>query len=252
MLNAFLWGLFASSSLILGGVIASQFSLSKKAIGMILGFGSGTLISAVAYELVFESIKMARMTGFPGMGFFAGACTFFFADRLIERFGAGDRMSPDKSPQSRLIIPMVLAIILDGIPESLVIGLNLSEKGFISPALLVAVFISNLPESISGSTGMKASGWSRKTIILLWLSISLVCAVSTIIGFSLFKGVSVRWMAFTLSFAGGAILMMIANSMVPEAYEHAGKLAGVFTILGFTLAVAIIILETSDSEMIGV
>ena len=243
MLNAFLWGLFASSSLILGGVIASRFCLSTKTIGMILGFGSGTLISAVAYELVFESIKMARMTGFPALGFFTGASTFFFADRLIERFGAGDRMSPEKSQQSRLMMPMVLAIILDGIPESLVIGLGLYEKGFISLALLVAVFISNLPESISGSTGMKASGWSGKKIILLWLGISLVCAVSTVLGFSLFRGVDVRWLAFTLSFAGGAILMMIANSMIPEAYEHAGKLAGVFTMLGFFVAVSFIVFE---------
>jgi ZIP family zinc transporter len=243
MLNAFLWGLFACSSLILGGVIASQFSLSKKTIGMILGFGSGALISAVAYELIFESINMARMTGFPALGFFTGASTFFLADRLIERFGAGDHMSPEKSQQSRLMMPMVLAIILDGVPESLVIGLGLYEKGFISLSLLVAVFISNLPESISGSTGMKASGWSGKKIILLWLGISLVCAVSTVIGFSLFAGVDVRWLAFTLSFAGGAILMMIANSMIPEAYEHAGKLAGVFTMLGFFVAVSIIVHE---------
>ena len=111
--------------------------------------------------------------------------------------------------------------------------------------MLVAVFVSNLPEAIAGSAGMKSSGWSKKKIILLWLFIAFVCAVSTIAGFSLFTQASDLWLAFILAFAGGAILMMLANSMIPEAYEHGGKLAGVFTVLGFFLSVSMIILENS-------
>lgn len=243
MLNALLWGLLATSSLILGGVIASRFSLSKKAIGMILGFGAGTLISAISYELIFESVKLAKGTGFPGFGLFAGAFTFFFADKVIGNLGAKDRMDPGVSKHSSLVVPMVLAIILDGIPESIVIGLGLSETGTISLAMLVAVFISNLPEAIAGSTGMKAGGWSRKKIILLWLAIALICAGATVAGYSMFSGASDQWLAFIQAFAGGAILMMLVNSMIPEAYEHGGKLAGVFTVLGFALSVAIVIFE---------
>ena len=140
---------------------------------------------------------------------------------------------------------MVLAIILDGVPESIVIGLGIFEGGAVSMAMLVAVFISNLPEAIAGSTGMKASGWSRKKIILLWLFIALFCAVSTVAGFSLFSGASDHWLSFIQAFAGGAILMMLANSMIPEAYEHGGKLAGVFTVLGFSLSVAMVMFENS-------
>jgi zinc transporter, ZIP family len=245
MLNAFLWGLFATSSLVLGGIIATRFSLSKRAIGIILGFGAGTLISAISYELIFESMKLAKGSGFPAFGFFTGAFVFFFSDKLIERFGAGDRMKPEASKSARLVIPMVLAIILDGIPESIVIGLGLFEAGSISLAMLVAVFISNLPEAIAGSTGMKASGWSRKKINLLWLVIAVVCAVATVAGYSLFSNASNQWLSFIQAFAGGAILMMLANSMIPEAYEHGGKLAGVFTVLGFFVSVAIVILENS-------
>ena len=108
---------------------------------------------------------------------------------------------------------MVLAIILDGIPESIVIGLGLFEGGKVSIAMLAAVFISNMPEAIAGSTGMKAGGWSRKKIILLWVLISVVCAAATIAGFTLFSGASVEWLSFIQAFAGGAILMMLANSI---------------------------------------
>jgi ZIP family zinc transporter len=172
MINAFLWGLLATSSLVLGGMIASRFSLSKRTIGIIMGFGAGTLISAISYELIFESVKIARLSGFPAFGFFAGAATFYLADMLIAKFGASDRMDVGATKQSSLVIPMVLAIILDGIPESIVIGLGIFEGGTVSLAMLVAVFISNLPEAIAGSSGMKAGGWKKSKIILLWVVIA--------------------------------------------------------------------------------
>ena len=245
MLNAFLWGLLATSSLVIGGMIASRFSLTNRTIGIIMGFGAGTLISAISYELIFDSVKNARLSGFPAFGFFAGAATFYFADKLITKLGASNRMNIDADNQSGLVIPMVLAIILDGIPESIVIGLGLFEGGTVSLAMLVAVFISNLPEAIAGSSGMKAGGWNKKKIILLWLVIALVCSIATVSGYSLFSGVSTQWLSFIQAFAGGAILMMLANSMIPEAYEHGGKLAGVFTVLGFFISVSMVILENS-------
>jgi ZIP family zinc transporter len=246
MLNSFFWGLLATSSLIVGGLIATSFSLSKRTLGIIMAFGAGTLISAISYELIFEAVKLAKGTGFPAFGLFAGAFTFFFADKLIEKLGASNNpMAIEGSQSSKLIIPMVLAIILDGIPESIVIGLGIFEGGTVSLAMLVAVFISNLPEAIAGTTGMKASGWSPQKIIFLWLFIALVCAGSTVAGYSLFSNASEHWLAFIQAFAGGAILMMLANSMMPEAYEHGGKMAGVFTVLGFSVSVAMVIFENS-------
>jgi ZIP family zinc transporter len=243
MLNAFLWGLLATSSLAIGGMIATRFNIGKKTLGVIMAFGAGTLISAISYELIFEAVKLAPKSGFPALGLFAGAFTFFFADKLIEKFGAKDHMSINAPKQAALIIPMVLAIILDGVPESIVIGLGIFEGGSVSLAMLVAVFISNLPESIAGSTGMKASGWSRTKIQLLWLAIALVCAASTVAGFALFSNASEHWLSFINAFAGGAILIMIANSMIPEAYEHGGKLAGIFTVLGFFVSITVVIME---------
>jgi ZIP family zinc transporter len=243
MLNAFLWGLLATSSLVVGGMLATRLNIGKKTLGAIMAFGAGTLISAISYELIFEAVKLAPGTGFPAYGLFAGALTFFFADWLIARFSSSEHMDKGAKHTSSLIVPMVLAIILDGIPESIVIGLGIFEGGGVSLAMLVAVFISNLPESIAGSTGMKASGWSRAKIQVLWISIALICAASSVAGFSLFSGASVQWLSFINAFAGGAILLMIANSMIPEAYEHGGKLAGIFTVLGFFVSVAVVILE---------
>jgi ZIP family zinc transporter len=243
MLESFLWGLVATSSLILGGIIAIRFNLSNRVIGMIMGFGAGTLISAISYELIFEAVKLGKGTGFPAYGFFAGAALFFFSDKLIANFGARNHMKVGATKSSSLIIPMVLAIILDGIPESIVIGLGIFEGGKISLAMLVAVFISNLPEAIAGSSGMKEGGWSRKKILFLWIFIALICALSSVAGYALFSNASIEWISFIQAFAGGAILMMLANSMIPEAYEHGGKLAGVFTVLGFFVSVAVVILE---------
>ena len=246
MIHAFLWGLLATSSLIIGGIIAIRFSLSNRIIGIVMGFGAGTLISAISYELIFEAVKIGRGTGFPAFGFFAGAATFFLSDKLIGNFGARNRTEVGASKSSGLVIPMVLAIILDGIPESIVIGLGIFEGGKISLAMLVAVFISNLPEAIAGSSGMKQGGWSKKKILLLWIFISLFCAFATVAGFALFSGASKEWLSFIQAFAGGAILMMLANSMIPEAYEHGGKLAGVFTVLGFFVSVSIVVLENMN------
>jgi ZIP family zinc transporter len=248
MLSAFLWGLLATSSLILGGLIATRVTLSKQTVGIIMAFGAGSLISAVSYELIYEAVQLARLTGFPALGLFAGAFVFLGSDTLIAKFGAGKAADLDASRQSQLVVPMLLAIILDGVPESIVIGLGILEGGAVSLAMLAAVFISNLPEAIAGSVGMQASGASRGKILSLWCIIALVCAVASAAGFSLFGSVPAHWMAFVQAFAGGAILMMLANSMMPEAYEHGGKLAGVFTVLGFCASVTITILEHSQSS----
>ena len=243
MASAFLWGLVAASSLIVGGLIASWMTVGKRTLGLIMGFGAGVLFSAVAYELVYEALHLAKMSGFPTLGFFAGALTFFFADMLIARMGGRGDEGAGSAAQSSLVVPLVLGIILDGIPESVVIGLGILEGGTVSIAMLVAVFMSNLPEAVASTAGMRAGGWSRAKVLLLWSGIALVCGVASAAGYALLGDASNFTLAFVQAFAGGAILMMLANTMIPEAYEHAGKLAGVFTILGFTIAVWVIVLE---------
>ena len=243
MASAFLWGLLAASSLVLGGLLASWVPLRKRTLGVILAFGAGVLLSATAYELVFEAVTLAKGSGFPALGFFGGAATFFLADQLIDRLGDGQANTDNAAGQSTLVVPLVLGATLDGIPESVVIGLGLVGGGTVSLAMLVAVFMSNLPEAAAGTAGMRSSGWSRTKVFLLWAAIALVCALASAAGYVLLGDLSRFWLSSVQAFAGGAILMMLANSMIPEAYEHGGKLAGVFTVLGFAVSVLVIVFE---------
>jgi ZIP family zinc transporter len=243
MTSAFLWGLLAASSLVLGGLLASWVPLGKRTLGVILAFGAGVLLSATAYELVFEAVTLAKGSGYPALGFFGGAATFFLADQLIDRLGDGQANADNAAGQSTLVVPLVLGATLDGIPESVVIGLGLVGGGTVSLAMLVAVFMSNLPEAAAGTAGMRSSGWSRTKVFLLWTAIALVCALASAAGYVLLGDLSRFWLSSVQAFAGGAILMMLANSMIPEAYEHGGKLAGVFTVLGFAVSVLVIVFE---------
>jgi ZIP family zinc transporter len=243
MLNTFFYGLLATSSLVIGGLIGIWFPIGKRTLGIIMAFGAGVLISAVSYELIFEAVKLSYGSGATVIGIFAGALTFFFSDMWIGKIGGSDRKAIESSLQARLVVPIVLAIILDGIPESAVIGLSVLKDGNVSLAMLVAVFISNLPEAVAGTAGMKSGGWGAKNILLLWLVIALICALAAPAGYILVGSASKYWIAFIEAFAAGAILMMLANTMMPEAYEHGGKLAGIFTVLGFVVSVGVVLLE---------
>jgi len=241
MLRAFLWGALATSSLLLGGWLACRFSLSRRTLGLLMAFGAGTLISAVSFELVFEAVLRSRGSGVPAIGFFLGAFCFYLCDRAITAIERRHQQAPS------LAVPMVLGIILDGIPESVVIGLGLLEHNAIRVAMLVAIFLSNLPEAVAGTVGMKASGWPIRRILLLWLVIALACAVASGLGYGLFSEAPKGWLSLIQAFAGGAILVMLTNSMIPESYEHAGKLAGLFTVIGFFLSVSIALAEAGQA-----
>jgi ZIP family zinc transporter len=243
MLNAFLWGFLATISLAVGGLIGIFFKIGKRPLGLIMAFGAGVLLSAVAYELVFKAVKGSALSGASMIGLLTGALFFFMIDRLIGRMGAGGRKKISGVHESNIVVPIVLATILDGIPETLVIGISLLGGGEVGLGMLVAVFISNLPEAIAGTSGMVAGAWRRGKILLLWLFIAVICAFSSLAGFSLLGNADPSTISFIQTFAGGAILVMLTNTMIPEAYEHGGKLAGIFTVLGFAVAVSMAVLE---------
>jgi ZIP family zinc transporter len=241
--EALAWGLLAGSSLVLGGAIGVRFDLSRRALGLIMAFGAGVLISAVAYELVLEAADAALGTGAAGAGLAAGALVFFGGDALITRRAEPDRKSANAETDGGSPLSLVLGIVLDGIPESFVIGLSLVEGGAVSAAVIVAVFLSNLPEGIAATKGLLTRGWPAGRIMGLWGGIMLVSGLSSAAGFVLLDGASSGTLAFVLAFAGGAILTMLASTMMPEAFEKGGKLAGLLTTLGFAVAFFISSLE---------
>jgi ZIP family zinc transporter len=238
-MGAFGWGLLAASSLVVGSLIAIWFRLSLRAIGLIMGFGAGVLISAVAFDLVEEGADKSSGSGAVIWGLFIGCAVFAGGDWLIARFGGGDRKDAGGDQEDGSPLAIVLGTVLDGIPESLVIGLTIYEGGAVGAAYLAAVFISNLPEAISSTTGLATAGWKKTRILWMWVVIAVVSGLASQAGYSLFQNASPDVIAFVLTFAAGAIITMLAQTMMPESFEHGGKLVGIVTTVGFAVAFTI-------------
>jgi ZIP family zinc transporter len=236
MAAAFGWGLLAASSLVLGALVAIWFHLSLRTIGLIMGFGAGVLISAVAFDLVEEASQTAPRSGATIAGLFAGCAVFVVGDWLIGRLGGGKRKAAKGGQQDGNALAIVLGTVLDGIPESMVIGLTISTGGKVGAAYLAAVFISNLPEAISSTTGLLRGGWQRSRVLWMWVAIAVVSGLASLAGYGFFQSAAHETVAFVLTFAAGAILTMLANTMMPEAFEHGGRWVGVATTLGFSVA----------------
>jgi ZIP family zinc transporter len=237
--GAFGWGLLAASSLVIGAGLALRVRIGYRAIGLIMGFGAGVLISAVAFDLVDEALGMQTTRWPVVIGMLAGCGTFFGGDVLIDRFGGADRKDARGAQASGSALAIVLGTVLDGIPESMVIGITIFNGGAIGVAYLAAVFISNLPEAISSTAGLETSGWKATRILSMWTGIALISGVASLAGYGLFQDSSANVVAFVLCFAAGAILTMLSDTMMPEAHEHGGRLVGVVTTLGFILALGL-------------
>jgi ZIP family zinc transporter len=234
MLEAFAWGLLSASSLVIGAVLAMRFTFSQRAIGLVMAFASGVLISAVAYELIEEAVEEHDPSG-VGYGLIAGSIVFFLGDLWLDRHGAEDRNTGRKAAVHSGATAIMLGIVLDGIPESAVIGLSLIDGG-VSLTVIAAVFVSNLPEGLVATSGMHKGGWEEKSIWRLWAAVAAASAIAAALGFGIFDNTSDALVGFVMAFAAGAILTMLADTMMPEAFEDAGPAVGLVTTLGFGLA----------------
>jgi zinc transporter, ZIP family len=239
LLSAMLWGGFAAASLLVGFYLASR-NLSNLTIGIVMGFGAGALLSAIAYELVPET---ALGGGYMAIAFCIGAFTFFGADWLIDHRGGSDRkdIAGDQSGGSGSAI--YIGTLLDNVPESIILGMSLALGGAINTAFLVAVFISNLPEGVAGTLNLEAAGRSRKNIFWMWTSLVVISAACAGLGYMI-----IRWLPgadghIAQAFAAGAMLTMLADAMMPEAFQHGGKLVGIVTVMGFLVAAALAVIQ---------
>jgi ZIP family zinc transporter len=240
---AFGWAFAAACSLLVGGAVALRWRISLRVLGLIMAFGAGVLLSAVAYELVAEAFRQADGAAFAAAGLAAGAVTFFVGDTLIARMGGRNRKRSRGPDSAGSALAIVLGIVLDGIPESIVIGLTLVGGGGIELAVVIAVFLSNVPESIAATTGLRSSGWRPQRIMGLWLIVAVASGAASLAGYVLLDGAPGSTVAFVNAFAAGAILTMLADTMMPEAFEHGGRLVGLATTFGFGLAVALTLLS---------
>lgn len=261
MLEAAWWGFVGGVSLLLGALVGAFLPVPRRVIGVVMAFGAGVLVSAVAFELTEEAYRVA---GGPtaALGLVAGSLAFFAGDWAIDRRGGHRRKSPvhggirrDRAGDGATTpadaaggaggagagaassaLALVLGALLDGIPESAAIGISLLGGDGVGVAMVAAVFLSNVPESMSATTGLRASGRSTPWILGLWTSVVVASVLAAVAGYALLGEASGATVGVIQTFAAGAILTMLADTMVPEATEHAGRVVGLFTVLGFAVA----------------
>ena len=237
MAEAFFWGAAASSALLLGAVIAYTLAPGRNVIAIVMALGSGLLIGSVAFELIEDALK-TRTVFWVAVLVLIGAGVFTLGDWLLTRGGAGDRKDPTGAQADGSPLVIVLGSVLDGIPESFVLGLTVLQGG-VNPSLLVGVALSNLPEGMSSSSGLKAAGWPALRVMLMWSAVLLVSGVSAAAGYLLLDPALGRTGALAEAFAAGALLAMLADTLLPEAYAVEGVLTGPLVVVGFAISLAL-------------
>ncbi len=202
-----------------------------------LAFGAGALISAVSFDLAEEGVRLGGGDS-VALGLALGAMTYFLADRAVERLGQPERTGPAAAaaPTGDGGTALALGAFLDGIPEQMVLGIGLAAGDGVSVGLLAAIFISNLPEAAGSASEMRAAGRTRVAITGLWTIVAVICTFATLVGYGIADGASGDLQATINGFAAGALLVMLIDSMIPEATRQAGKVAGLATVFGFAVA----------------
>jgi zinc transporter, ZIP family len=238
--QAGLWGFVAGAALLLGAAVAYFVEVPPRLIAAVMAFGSGVLISALSFELMDEAFRKGGF-GATAIGFLGGAAIYTLVNWLLARQGAKHRKrSGDKHPSEKDDSGSGLAIavgaLLDGIPESIVIGLSMLKGGAVSMVAVIAIFLSNIPEGLSSAAGMKRAGRSAAYIFGIWGGIAAASGLGALAGYTVFEGFSESIVAATTALAAGAILAMLVDTMIPEAFEQTHDFAGLITVTGFLTA----------------
>jgi zinc transporter, ZIP family len=234
------WGFVAGSALLIGAGIGDLVELGKRTTAYVMAFGSGVLISALSFDLMAEAYRRGGFEA-TSAGFLGGAAVYSLANSLLARYGAkhrkmsgGQQPSEQQQPGSGLAI--AIGALLDGIPESMVIGISLLGGGKVSLVAVIAIFISNIPEGLSSSAGMKKAGRSRRYVFGLWGAITVISGIAALLGYVACQGTSGGFIAAITAVAAGAMLAMVADTMIPEAFDEARNWSGLITVAGFLVA----------------
>lgn len=226
--GAILWGVVAAAPLFVGAVLALLRKWPPRWLGIVLGFGAGALMASIAFELWEEGLDLAGPIPLV-IGVAAGAISYYIADRILDARAA---KTEEKAGGGQLAV----GALLDGIPEQLVLGIGLASGEPVSIALVVAILVSNLPESIGSAADLLEGGMAKSRVLLLWAGVAVICALATVAGFGLASITGDDFRAAASGFAAGALLVMLVDSMIPEAQSKAKESTGLATVLGFALA----------------
>ncbi len=235
----------AGSALLLGAALGYGLRVPQKVIATVMAFGAGVLISAVSFELVGEAYEQAGLAP-AAIGALIGALAYTGGNVWLARQGARHRKrsghaqaQPSEAEQGGSGAALALGALLDGVPESAVIGVSLLDGGAVSLVTVAAVFISNVPEGLSSSAGMKKAGRTKGYVFGVWAAIAAASTVSSVLGYTVVGSFSPAVIAAVTAVAAGAILAMIADTMIPEAFDDAHLAIGLITVSGFLVSFAL-------------
>jgi zinc transporter, ZIP family len=234
MIEAFLWGAVAAAALLVGALVAYVVTPSPKFIAVVMALGAGLLIGSISFELIDEAIQSTEIA-IVGVYTLIGAATFTVGNRVLDRKGGGDRKDADGGQADGSPLAIVLGSVLDGVPESFVLGLTILQGG-VSVALLIGIVLSNLPEGLSSSSGLRIAGWTRARVVRLWVIVIVVSAVSAALGYALLDPTHGHTGSFAQGFAAGALLAMITDTMLPESYDVEKISTGSLVAIGFAIS----------------
>jgi zinc transporter, ZIP family len=238
-----LWGLGAGAALVVGACVAWMVQVRQPVVASVMAFGAGVLISALAFDLVDEAEASGGLTA-TVLGFLAGALAYLLANVMLAKRGARHRkrsgaQQPSEDEQQGSGSAIAIGALLDGIPESVVLGLSLLGGNGVGVPVLAAIFISNLPEGLSSAAGMKRNGRSGRYVFGVWVGVAVASGAAGLLGCLLLQGASAQVIAAITAIAAGAILTMVADTMIPEAFEQTHLYAGVIASVGFLTAFTI-------------
>ena len=234
------WGLLSGSALVLGAAIGFYAHIPERLVAGIMAFGSGVLISALSFDLIQEAYDLGGFDA-TAIGFFAGSAIYTAANWFLTRQGAKHRkrsneLQKEETKDNSNGLALAIGALVDGIPESIVIGIGMIAGGTVSVVTVIAIFLSNLPEGLSSSAGMRKAGRSAKYVFGLWFGIAIVSGLAAILGYSVFNNFTPNVIAATTAVAAGAILAMLADTMIPEAFEKVHDFTGMIMVAGFMTA----------------
>jgi ZIP family zinc transporter len=237
------WGFVAGAALLIGAAAGYFLQVPQRVIAAIMAFGSGVLISALSFELMDEAYRQGGFNA-TAFGFLGGAAVYTAANWYLNHRGAKHRkrsggQQASESEDSGSGLAIAVGALLDGIPESIVIGLSMLKGGVVSTVAVAAIFLSNVPEGLSSAAGMRKAGRSALYVFGIWGGIALASGIASLVGYTVFQNFSSEIVAATTAVAAGAILAMLVDTMIPEAFAAAHDFAGLITVAGFLAAFAL-------------